>query len=371
MDDAMIDTFAPLHNALARGQQQNNAIANLKMRLEQQQYERQRQAQMDAQANALYQAKMAEYQRKLDEANALKQRQSQGDSLINMSDPRMSQSGPYRNIGQGYGQPTRERSLEELAYIQPERAKNISGALSVVNPRVDPFEFWTPEMKAQFAATQDPRAKQALYAATQAKLENSAAGRSQIINSVYPQGELTVGQQETDKKYAPEFLKWTQGGRYDAIKGISQLEEALSTLKSGKNVTGGAVNYLPKQMQPMANSLAVSTREKVEEVVQRNLRVILGAQFTEKEGVRLIERAYNDKLDEKENAKRVRRLINQIKKAAAAKDSAADYYNKNGTLQGWGGELPKLDDFKDAIGPVPKNSNIKTADEYLKSIGMP
>src|SRR5690606_8783450 len=88
-----------------------------------------------------------------------------------------------------------------------------------------------------------------------------------------------------------------------------------------------------------------STKEKVEEVVQRNLRVILGAQFTEKEGERLISRAYNPRLSEAENKARVDRLIQQISEAAKAKLDAAQYFQQHGSLVGWKGRLPRMSDF--------------------------
>ena len=84
---------------------------------------------------------------------------------------------------------------------------------------------------------------------------------------------------------------------------------------------------------------SIAMHEAVEEVLQRNLRLILGAQFTQKEGERLIERAYNPALSEAENKKRVDRLITQIKQAAKAKEDASRYFENNGTLVGFRGQL--------------------------------
>jgi hypothetical protein len=98
-------------------------------------------------------------------------------------------------------------------------------------------------------------------------------------------------------------------------------------------------------VRSLTNPQAVKTKNAVEEVVQRNLRLVLGAQFTEKEGERLIARAYNDRLDTQENAKRVNRLITQIKNAAETKADAIRYFEQNGTLTGWNGKLPSMSDF--------------------------
>jgi hypothetical protein len=82
----------------------------------------------------------------------------------------------------------------------------------------------------------------------------------------------------------------------------------------------------------------------------------LGAQFTEKEGERLISRAYNPVLSQPENKKRVDRLIKQIQSAAEAKLEASRYFMAKGTLEGWKGKLWKMEDFNpesDVGAPKP------------------
>lgn len=156
----------------------------------------------------------------------------------------------------------------------------------------------------------------------------------------------TKGRTKADEKFAQDYIDYkAKGGWADQMKQLSQLQGALTSLESGKNITGPVVGKTPTALLSIFNPEAVSTKEAVEEVVQRNLREVLGAQFTEKEGERLISRAFNPSLSEAENAKRLRRLITQIQKAAKSKESAARYWERNGTLTGWKGELPQLDDF--------------------------
>jgi hypothetical protein len=95
----------------------------------------------------------------------------------------------------------------------------------------------------------------------------------------------------------------------------------------------------------MVNDRVTDTREQVEEVVQRNLRIVLGAQFTAQEGERLIARAYNPRLDESVNATRLERLYRQMGRAAQAQEQAARYFEENGTLRGWRGRLWGINDF--------------------------
>lgn len=157
---------------------------------------------------------------------------------------------------------------------------------------------------------------------------------------------LTEGQKAVDNEFAKDYVAYTAAGGFaDVRKQLSQLRGVTSTLKSGKNITGPVVGRVPDLIGAWTNPEAISTREAVGEVVQRSLRQVLGAQFTEKEGERLIARAYNPALPEVENRKRVARLRIQLTQAAKAKDSAVRYFEKHGTLKGWKGKLPSLSDF--------------------------
>lgn len=169
---------------------------------------------------------------------------------------------------------------------------------------------------------------------------------------------LTPGQKKADQEFAKEYADfYASGGYADVEKSIDQLEGALKTLKSGENVTGPVLGALPNFVKTRTNPKAAETQQAVEEVVQRNLRLILGAQFTEKEGQRLIERAYDPSLSEAENAKRVERLLGQIKEAAKAKQDAGQYFEQYGTLKGFKGTegksnkaMPSFEEWKKKKG---------------------
>ena len=161
----------------------------------------------------------------------------------------------------------------------------------------------------------------------------------------------TVGAKEADKKFAEEFIPFATGGFADTQKQVAQLREVSTALnaiakgRSDKTLTGPIVGSMPEWLRPIAAPESQAAQDAVEEVVQRNLRLILGAQFTEKEGARLVARSYNPKLGEAENAKRVDRLITQIEQAAQAKLDASRFFMTNGTLEGWKGKLWKMEDF--------------------------
>ncbi len=162
-------------------------------------------------------------------------------------------------------------------------------------------------------------------------------------------GKLTPGQSKVDEKFADDYVAWTTGGGQDAAAQIAQLKPVIQALEEGKPITGVPVAVQPDLLLAMTNPKALQSREQVEEVVQRNLRVILGAQFTEKEGERLIARAFNPKLPPEENAKRLRRLFLQMSSAAEQKNAAAAYFEQNGTLRGFKGKTPSVQDFYNAM----------------------
>jgi len=177
------------------------------------------------------------------------------------------------------------------------------------------------------------------------KKQIAQAGATKVSQTMGSGPNLTPGQEALDKKFADEYNAWAASGGYaDIVKQLDQLREVSRDLTK-KNLTGPITGNVPDAVRQFTNPESLAARDKVEEVVQRNLRLILGAQFAEKEGERLIARAFNPKLDETENKQRVDRLISQIQSAAQAKQDAAEYFERNGTLQGWKGKTPRLEDF--------------------------
>jgi hypothetical protein len=150
---------------------------------------------------------------------------------------------------------------------------------------------------------------------------------------------LTDGEKSRDKKFGDQLVEFNLP---DINKGLEQLTEASEALSKSDTLTGPIVSLMPNFVGDRVNPEAAEVREAVEEVVQRNLRLVLGAQFTEKEGERLISRAYNPTLDEAENKKRVERLIKSIQDAAQEKLNMKSYFEKNGTLKGYNSSLPSI-----------------------------
>ena len=169
--------------------------------------------------------------------------------------------------------------------------------------------------------------------------------------------QLTPGEESLDKAFADDLIDFKQA---DVEKGLAQLGDAVKLLSKSDNITGPFVSLLPEFFQSRTNPQATEVREAVEEVVQRNLKLVLGAQFTEREGERLIKRAFNPALEEGENKKRVERLITSIQSALDEKIRQRSYFSTYGTLKGYNYEPLTFKKFESQVfgdeGADPKTA---------------
>ena len=173
--------------------------------------------------------------------------------------------------------------------------------------------------------------------------------------------EQTQGQTQADKKFAEEYVEFKASGGYaDVQKQLTQLRGVSKNLET-QSLTGPVIGNVPERALKVMNPNAIAARDMVFDTAQRNLRLILGPQFTAKEGEALLGRAYDIALPPAENKKRVDRLITQIETAARAKQEAIDYFEKKGTLTGFKGKLWTLADFmndtKPSLKGLGKNSD--------------
>jgi len=162
-------------------------------------------------------------------------------------------------------------------------------------------------------------------------------------------GPTSPAGKKFDEALGTELAEFQLTGAADASKNLAQLKAARDNIASGAagNVSGpliGPLSGIPG-VGPIFAPGAINTQEQIAEVVQRNLKEILGAQFTAKEGEQLIARAFNPSLDEATNLARIDRLIRQMELAFEQKSSAAAYFAQNGTLNGWQGKIPTINDF--------------------------
>ena len=177
--------------------------------------------------------------------------------------------------------------------------------------------------------------------------------------------EPTDAEKKVDEIFAKDYNENIgQGGIADASKQITQLAEVKQRLETQQGLTGPLIGLIPEFARPYVVPEAAAAQDAVEEVVQRNLRLILGAQFTAEEGKRLIARAYNPALDQKENAKRLGRLLESMQSALTQKLKAYQYYEENRTLRGYQGAS------KFSVDDIIKAAELDAAPKSAPSINI-
>lgn len=272
--------------------------------------------------------------------SALSQVFQGGGDLSMIADPRIQELAATF-IGR---QQQSEADFARDKTLQGERIAADREMFNARNQREDRIR--SEDREAAVADREDEQAFKREMAQIQAEAE--AAQRAAEPN-------LSTGEKEVDKAFAKEFNDFVStGGFADVQKNLQQLREAREVLvnTAGDVIgsTGAEVAFLPKFLRDISLSSDVregaAAQDTIEEVVQRNLRLILGAQFTEREGQRLIERAFNPRQSEEENIKRLDRLMDQIETAAVQKAQAAQYFRENGTLKGFTGKTEfTMEDF--------------------------
>jgi len=151
--------------------------------------------------------------------------------------------------------------------------------------------------------------------------------------------DLTVGQIEVDKGFAQDYRDYKLAGGFAATeKNLDQVTEVAKGLDSGKINTGSWKGWLPRLGREAFDDVLADAEDKALQAVGASLRATLGAQFTEKEGSRILGWTFNPRLSPQINADRLRRLETQLRAANAAKKNAAQWYQShNMSMAGYEG----------------------------------
>jgi hypothetical protein len=125
------------------------------------------------------------------------------------------------------------------------------------------------------------------------------------------------------------------------VQDLKTLSSVIKTLRSGKTLSGNIVGRLPDFLQKaLYGDDPKAIKDAIDQLTVSSLRTILGSQFTEKEGARIQAQSYDITSGEETNVGKIEKSINELLGRAMAKQAAAEYFSKNGTLAGYTGENP-------------------------------
>ena len=154
------------------------------------------------------------------------------------------------------------------------------------------------------------------------------------------------GIKSLDQRMAGEYTTWIAGGQADIQQQQVALVDVLRTLEESDTISGPWVGIIPRSLRDLVLPEASNVQDVVEGVTQRSLKAILGGQFGEREGMLLLARAYNPRLEEEVNRPRVFRLLQTIATAAQEKERAFQWFEDYGTMAGYDGKTEwSLADF--------------------------
>lgn len=174
------------------------------------------------------------------------------------------------------------------------------------------------------------------------KIAEIMAGKNADMAKMKAEKDLqgTPAEKAVDTDFAKDYANWYAGGGKSSVqKNISQMQSAVNDLKNSKDMTGGLSMSIPGMssdaVQKKLNPEMIIARDKIRGAIQNTLKETLGAQFTEAEGERIMNRAFDPQLTPAENARRAQVELDGLKSRAQAKEDAAKYYEKNRTLRGY------------------------------------
>jgi hypothetical protein len=178
---------------------------------------------------------------------------------------------------------------------------------------------------------------------TQKVVKNSeVAGylNQQKIDAAKAKGDAIVLQAQVNSavasgKKADEASLTHAGDEAQTAGNVKELRDLAGELGKTDTATGPIVGSLPKGVRDVITPEGASLQDRAERVVQAGLRGVLGSQYTENEGKAFMARAYNPRLSEAENARRLSQAADELEQLAKDKAGAIEHLRSKGTLDGF------------------------------------
>lgn len=226
----------------------------------------------------------------------------------------------YNDQGKVVGSTPAVYGPEELARVEAEyRAtfdQRFNGLPAVSRPPSPPPYLGQEEQPAPFTVNigDTPGAKETI---------NGGSGSG---------GDGSKFWDKLDTEFATTVQQWETSGRAEFAAGSAALESTANDFLTGK-VKGGWLGLIPGRAltRPELDQAVKS----VEKVVFPQLRATMGAQFTEKEGARVIAATIDPLQKGENNARRLLVLNEVMKEQAQAKEKMIAHAKKYGTLRGY------------------------------------
>ena len=157
---------------------------------------------------------------------------------------------------------------------------------------------------------------------------------------------VSEGFKEANKKFGERYAEDVQNLQSSAIN-IGKITDLLQTIDANPDMGfASGVTYIPEfafgeQFMNFYKPDLADARDRIRGIAYKTLRETLGAQFTEREGQRLVDTYFNPQLNEEQNLKRLMDFRDEMLKIQEEREAFLDYFdNNNGSGIGY---RPKVD----------------------------
>ena len=188
--------------------------------------------------------------------------------------------------------------------------------------------------------------------------------QTKFIQSIIDNANIKAPLSIAQKKFAEEAGKgaysWDQGGRQTSQENIGKFGQIIQDLEQGQLDTRTLSEFVPfggDWWRSALNPTGQQGLDNVRGVIFQGLRDTLGAQFTEKEGERLVNAAYNPKLNEEQNIARLKPALARMKATFRAKEALTKHIMDGGDIREYKGKTP-MDVYKSFDGQAGSGSPI-------------
>lgn len=183
-------------------------------------------------------------------------------------------------------------------------------------------------------AAKDDKYRQDMLDLQREKLSNAEKLAKMKLDAKTKTGESSIFEKEQNKALGKQSAQYFATDRDQLISNSDKVTSAIDLINQAPSgaVSGSMRGLLPDSIRAATNPEALIVQQSIQSAITDTLRPTLGAQFTEKEGERIMNLQYDPRLPPEENKRRAQELKSVIDRKVQATDALYDHLGKGGKL---------------------------------------
>jgi len=151
----------------------------------------------------------------------------------------------------------------------------------------------------------------------------------------------SIGFEEADKIIGKDYGQFVTKGFAEVENNIASLKDVIRTIAQNPDMGFRSVTSFLQDI-PLGDEIVDAfnlelgdVRDRIRGIAYQSLRDTLGAQFTEREGQRLVSTYFNPRLTASQNIKRLIDFVDRLEQVKDARIGAFTYFKEKGTIKGY------------------------------------